>query len=166
LETYFVDSNVFFYAKIRDKKYGDACAEILRRLTGNQLTGATSTLAILETSNALRKYGRPDEIEDEVTAIYSLPITIHELLNMDIRLATEIQSKTKVSPYDCAHAAIMKRNGITTILSADAHHFDHIPGIKRIDPLASTFNVPRGKRASRDWGKEAFQDAGEATFGG
>ncbi len=89
MKTYFVDSNVFFYAKIRDKKYGDACAEILRRITGNQVTGATSTLAILETSNALRKYGRQDEIEDEITAIYSLPITVHELLNMDIRLASE-----------------------------------------------------------------------------
>jgi len=150
LETYFVDSNVFFYAKIRDKKYGDACAEILRRITGNQLTGATSTLAILETSNALRKYGRQDEIEDEVTALYSLPITIHELLNMDIRLATEIQSKTKVSPYDCAHAAIMKRTGVTMILSADGQHFDHIPGIKRVDPLDPTFTVGRGRRTPRD----------------
>jgi len=29
-KTCFIDSNIFFYAKILDKEYGDLCAKILR----------------------------------------------------------------------------------------------------------------------------------------
>jgi predicted nucleic acid-binding protein len=39
----------------------------------------------------------------------------------------------KISPYDCAHAAIMKRNGLSTIVSADKE-FDRVNWLKRIDP--------------------------------
>ena len=135
MEPYYLDSNIFFYAKIRDKKYGDACASILNSLVEGKLSGETSTLAVVETSNALRKYGRSSDVPDEVGAIYSLGLTIHELLNADVRLATEIFAQTRVSPYDCAHAAVMKRNGLRNILSADAH-FEDIPGINRTDPLS------------------------------
>lgn len=135
MEPYYLDSNIFFYAKIRDRKYGDACANILTLLVNGKMSGATSTLALLETSNALRKYGRSSDVPDEVGAIYSLGLTIHELLNTDIRLATEIFAQTRKSPYDCAHAAVMKRNGLRNILSADPH-FDDIPRITRTDPLS------------------------------
>ncbi len=135
MESYYFDSNIFFYAKIRDKKYGDACGRILHELVQGKISGATSTLALLETSNALRKYGRTSEIPDEVGAIYSLGLTIHELLNMDVRLATRIIADTDVNPYDCAHAAIMKRTGLRNIISADGH-FEEIPEITRIDPLS------------------------------
>ncbi len=130
-----MDSNIFFYAKIRDKKYGDACARILHYLGEGKLSGATSTLALLETSNALRKYGLSSEVPDEVGAIYSLGLTVHELLNLDVRLATGILAETKVNPYDCAHAAIMKRTGLQNIVSADGH-FDDISWITRTDPLS------------------------------
>ena len=135
MEPHYLDSNIFFYAKIRDRKYGDACANILNSLVEGKLSGQTSTLAVVETSNALRKYGRSSDVPDEVGAIYSLGLTIHELLNADLRLATEIFAQTRVSPYDCAHAAVMKRNGLRNILSADAH-FEDIPGLNRTDPLS------------------------------
>lgn len=135
MEPYYLDSNIFFYAKIRDRKYGDACAHILNLLVEGRLSASTSTLAIVETSNALRKYGRPSDVPDEVGAIYSLGLTVHELLNVDVRLATEIFAQTRVNPYDCTHAAVMKRNRIRNILSADPH-FEEIPGITRTDPLS------------------------------
>ena len=133
-DPYYLDSNIFFYAKIRDRKYGDACAHVLRQLVDGKLSGATSTLALVETSNALRKYGRSGDVPDEVGAIYSLGLTVHELLNVDVRLATELFQETRVNPYDCTHAAIMKRTGLRNILTADGH-FKDIPGITRIDPL-------------------------------
>ena len=135
MEPYYLDSNVFFYAKIRDRKYGDACASILHRVVEGKLSGATSTLALVETSNALRKYGKSSDVPDEMGAIYSLGLTVHELLNVDVRLATEIFAQTRVNPYDCAHAAIMKRNGLRNIISADTH-FKDIAGITRTDPLS------------------------------
>ena len=135
MEPYYLDSNVFFYAKIRDRKYGDACASILHQVVEGKLSGATSTLALVETSNALRKYGKSSDVPDEMGAIYSLGLTVHELLNVDVRLATEIFAQTRVNPYDCAHAAIMKRNGLRNIISADTH-FKDIAGITRTDPLS------------------------------
>ena len=83
-----------------------------------KLSGATSTLALVETRNALREYGRSGDVPDEVGAIYSLGLTVHELLNVDVRLATEIFQETRVNPYDCTHAAIMKRTGLRNILTA------------------------------------------------
>ncbi len=135
METHFIDSNIFVYARTRDKKYGSACAHILEQVAAGKLPSATSTLAILETSNALKKIGLHSEVVNEVQAIYSLPITVYDLLNVDVRLATKIFGDTQVSPYDCAHAAIMKRTGLRAILSADGRHFDRVPGITRVDPL-------------------------------
>lgn len=135
MDPYYLDSNIFFYAKIRDRKYGDACARIIHDIVEGKLSGSTSTLTLVETSNALRKYGRSSDVPDEVAAIYSLGLTIHELLNVDIRLAADIFAETEVNPYDCAHAAIMKRVGVQHILSADKH-FENIPGITRADPLS------------------------------
>lgn len=136
MEPYYLDSNVFFYAKIRDKKYGGACADILGRVADAKLEATTSTLALLETSNALRKFGWSDQVADEVGAIYSLGLNVHELLNIDIRTATQIFEDAGVSPYDCAHAAVMKRTGTRLILTADERHFGKIRGLTVIDPLA------------------------------
>ena len=50
MEPHYLDSNVFFYAKIRDRKYGDACAEIpgepvrLRPCSRNEEDGAPDDL--------------------------------------------------------------------------------------------------------------------------
>jgi len=98
------------------------------------VAAATSTLTVLEVSNALRKYGLSNQVQDVVNAVYSLGLTMHEMLNVDVRLAADIFHETKISPYDCAHAAIMKRVGIQTIISTDTRDFQKIPGVRLIDP--------------------------------
>lgn len=144
---YFIDSNVFVNARILDKKYGSSCAVIMRELTTKRLSAATSTLAILEVSNALRKLGMSDDVVDEVRAIYSTGIVVHELLNVDVRLTAELFGISRVSPYDCLHAAIMKRTGLDTIISTDPE-FEKIPQIVRVDPLA--YKPMAGKKAGHE----------------
>jgi predicted nucleic acid-binding protein len=39
-----------------------------------------------------------------------------------------------VSPYDCAHAVLMRRYGIDAIVSAD-RDFERFDWLRRIDPL-------------------------------
>ena len=131
---YFLDSNIFVNAKIHDRKYGQSCASIITDLTRGRLLAATSTLALVEVSNALRKLGLARELAQELNAIYSTGITVTELLNVDVRLMAELFQASGVGPYDCAHAAIMKRIGLDKIISTDPH-FESIPGIKRLDPL-------------------------------
>jgi len=131
---YFLDSNIFVNAKIKDRKYGSSCARVIIDLAEGRLSAATSTLALVEVSNALKKIGLGKEVALEINSIYSTGITVTELLNVDVRLTVELFRSSSVSPYDCAHAAIMKRIGLDTILSTDPH-FEDIPGINRLDPL-------------------------------
>ena len=131
---YFLDSNIFVNAKIKDRKYGSSCARVVTNLAEGRLSAATSTLALVEVSNALRKIGLGKDVAPEISSIYSTGITVSELLNVDVRLTVELFRSSGVSPYDCAHAAIMKRIGLDTILSTDPH-FEDIPGINRLDPL-------------------------------
>ena len=128
-----MDSNVFFYAKIQDKVFGKSCSRVLSGIASKEIDASTSALAALEVANALRKYGRPDEVTDEVRAIFSLGIDVYPLEPSDVREAAEIYLEAKISPYDCAHAAIMRRNGLSTIISADKE-FDRVKWLKRVDP--------------------------------
>ena len=131
---YFLDSNIFVNAKIKDRKYGSSCARVITDLAERRLSAVTSTLALVEVSNALRKIGLGRGVALEINSIYSTGITVSELLNVDVRLTVELFRSSSVSPYDCAHAAIMKRIGLDTILSTDPH-FEDIRGINRLDPL-------------------------------
>ena len=129
----YIDSNVFFYAKILDRQYGGACAEILNKIEKDELRAATSTLVIVELANALSKYGLSDEVKDVVDAIFSLNMSIFEVDPLDVRTAANVYDEFRISPYDCVHIAIMKRASIREIISADKD-FDKITWIRRLDP--------------------------------
>jgi len=133
LVIYFIDSNVFFYAKMMDREYGKPCAEILSKIMKGEIKAITSALVTVELANALRKYGFGREVKGVVDALFSLDISIHEVDPLDVRNAVNIFDEFKISPYDCTHVAIMRRIGIVDIISAD-RDFDKIPWIKRSDP--------------------------------
>lgn len=129
----YLDSNVFFYAKIMDKVFGKPCSTVLRRVVSNELEASTSVLVPIEVANALRKYGLAKDVADEVRAIFSLGIEIYSIDGADGREAAEIYSEINISPYDCLHAAIMRKNGLKEIISADKD-FDRLSWLKRFDP--------------------------------
>ncbi|MCS4541217.1 MAG: type II toxin-antitoxin system VapC family toxin [Euryarchaeota archaeon] len=130
----YVDSNIFFYAKILDAKYGEACANIIQNIEEGKIKAAISTLVILEVANALRKYGFENEVKDMTDAIYSLDMVINDIDYGITREAIEFYEKFRISSYDCLHIATMRKLGVTEIISADKD-FDKIPKIKRIDPI-------------------------------
>lgn len=133
MAVYFIDSNVFFYAKILDSEYGGACAKILEKISKGALKAITSVLVIVELANALRKYGFGDEVREVIDAVFSLDTQIYEVDAIDVRNAAEIFDEFKISPYDCVHVAVMKKAGVVHILSTDKD-FDEIAWIKRLDP--------------------------------
>jgi len=137
LVAYFIDSNVFFYAKMLDRKYGDACAKVLDKIVRSELEAVTSILVVIELANALRKYGLSDEVKDVVNAVFSLDIRVFEVDSLDVRTAAGIFNEFRISPYDCVHAAVMRKAGIVDIISADKD-FDKIAWIKRLDPKLVT----------------------------
>lgn len=129
----YVDSNVFFYAKISDTRYGGPCTKIIEDIARAKLKATASTLVVLEVANALRKYGLADAVKDEIDAICSLGMVLGPVDEVIIRRAGDIYQEVGISPYDCVHVATMRRLGVTEILSAD-RDFDKISGIRRIDP--------------------------------
>jgi len=133
MPNYYVDSNIFFYAKIMDRKYGPSCSVIVRSIWEHRLNVTISSLILLEVSNALRKYGRVKDVAPEVRAISSLGIETYPMDASDVQEAAEIFEETKINPYDCLHAAIMKRYNLTQIISAD-REFDKLKWLSRIDP--------------------------------
>ena len=129
----YIDSNVFFYAKIMDRAYGRSCSNVLRKVASGATNASTSALVAVEVANALRKYGLAKDVPAEVRAIFSLGIEVFHLEATDVREAAEIFAETNIGPYDCAHAAIMRRNGLKEIISADKE-FDRLHWLKRLDP--------------------------------
>lgn len=131
----YIDSNVFFYAKIMDRVYGRACSEILSKIAAGEMEASISALIPIEVANALRKFGLVAEVTPEIRAICSLDVEILQIEAADAREAAEIHGETKVSPYDCLHAALMRKSGLREIISAD-RDFDRLRWLKRVDPLA------------------------------
>ena len=68
-----------------------------------------------------------------VDAVFSLDIPILQVDSTDVREGVDIFDKYRISPYDCVHVAVMKREGIKEIVSAD-REFDKVEDIKRLDP--------------------------------
>jgi len=133
----YVDSNVFFYAKIMDREYGKSCSHILRKITTGELEASTSALIPIEVANAMRKFGLEAEVVAEIRAIFSLGIDVCAIDPSDTQEAAEIFSGSSINPYDCLHAAVMKRMGLNEIISADKE-FDKIDWIARVDPNSMT----------------------------
>lgn len=129
----YIDSNIFFYARIMDKSYGESCSSILRSISAGKINASISTLVPIEVVNALRKYRLNRSVAAEVRAIMSLPIEIHPVEASDVTDAVEVHEESGGSPYDCVHVAIMKRHDMNVIVSAD-RDFDRIGGLRRVDP--------------------------------
>jgi predicted nucleic acid-binding protein len=131
----YLDSNVFFYAKIMDGVFGKACAKVLKSVQSGETKGSISALVPLEVANSMAKYGLGAKAADEIRAMFSLGLVVHPLEGTDSREVAEVIEETGASPYDCAHAVVMKRHGIREIVSAD-RDFDKFEWVRRIDPRA------------------------------
>ena len=130
---YYIDSNIFFYARIMDKRYGEPCSKILRGIFRREIEAVTSVLTPIEVASALRKYGvSREEVRNSIDAMLSLDMEIYEIDRIDIAEAIRISEEFDISPYDAVHVAIMKKAGVTRIISADKD-FDRVTGIERIE---------------------------------
>lgn len=137
---FYVDSNIFFYAKIMDRVFGESCAKVLRSIISGETKASLSTLIPLEVANALTKYGLTEEVASEIQAIFSMGVEVHPIDAPDVREVAQVFKDSRVSPYDCAHAVIMKKHGIRDIISADAD-FDKFQWVRRVDPRSFTTAV-------------------------
>lgn len=131
-----LDVNVPMYAAGQPHPYKEACVWVMTEVTEGRLATAINTETIQE---ILYRYGAlqqwPTAI-DMATSLLDIVPTMYPILPADVRLAITLARQYAaqgVRARDLFHAAVMRNNGLTAIISIDAH-FDRIAGIARLDP--------------------------------
>jgi predicted nucleic acid-binding protein len=143
----FLDANIALYAAGAPHALKEPCLQILRAVARTRGLFVTDAEVLQEVLHVSRRGTRSatgrsafsyflQAMGDDV-----LPITA-----ADIAVAAELAEEpgTRADTRDLVHAAVMQRNGIERIVSAD-RGFDRLPGVTRLDPL--TFD---------DWGDPAW----------
>lgn len=136
-ELIFVDVNVPMYAAGQAHRYKEPCIQVMRAAAQGRLLMAIDaeiTQEILHRYHALQLWQVGHAMASDVLTLASVvfPITQEET-----RLALDLYERyapQQVTARDLIHAAVMKVNGLTEIISVDSH-FDRIEGLRRIDPL-------------------------------
>lgn len=134
MPTYFIDTNIFIYAKGKDHPLKPACVSMIQRIGENEITAIVNTEIIQEILyryQSIKNLPLGISLAKEVIQICSLilPVTATDLsLALDI-----LEDHPQIQTRDAFHAATMINNGIKEILSTDPH-FDLIPKIRRIAP--------------------------------
>lgn len=132
-EVCFIDANVPMYAVGSDHPLKEPCVAILQSAASMELLAVTDTdvlQEILHRYTAMVQRNRAVEVTRLFLKVVPevLPVT-----KKDVEAALELHQKYPIMTRDSVHAAVMRNNNVQAIISAD-HHFDLIPGLRRIDP--------------------------------
>lgn len=130
-----IDANVPFYAGGREHLYREPCARILSMVATYPRAFVTDVEVLQEVihrSIALRRWDHGRNVLREfVDLMYG---RIEPVYVDDIQVAAALADQHPgISARDLLHAAVMRRLGVNSIISAD-RDFDRLPGIIRLDP--------------------------------
>lgn len=132
----FVDTNVFMYAAGKSHPYKEPCLRILQAIETEVLSAAVNTEVFQELLYRYDHINIPEKGIQLCQKIQKLSLSVLPITELDISVAIDLlhQRKSKgLKPRDAIHAANMKNNGITKLLSADKD-FDSFSFLSRIDP--------------------------------
>ena len=141
-EPIFVDVNIVMYAAGAEHPNRRACQAALNRIVNQAYPAAVSTEVHQEILHRYLSLGLPDKarqvsIRLETLIPTTLPVTI-----ADIRRARALSARyPALTARDLIHVAVMVENGLSCILSTDAH-FDQVSEVKRLDPHDFTSGEP------------------------
>ncbi|KHD07523.1 hypothetical protein PN36_25080 [Candidatus Thiomargarita nelsonii] len=132
-----MDVNVVMYAAGKQHPYKNPCIRILSDVEKGKLITVINTEIIQELLFRYSRIGIAEKGIQLSRQVLKLPLTVLPVRAEDIKLALELFDKyhaVGLTPRDAIHAATLRQNGISHILSADKD-FDHLDFVKRIDPL-------------------------------
>ncbi len=131
----FVDTNIPMYSYGGEHPYRDPCRAALTLLANEEGTAVTSAEVLQELFHSYLVRGRPDVARQVTLKFMAVVPDILPIIREDILKVAELSLQYPHLPCrDLVHVAVMLRNGISEVLSADTH-FDSVERIKRIDPL-------------------------------
>lgn len=130
----YIDTNILIYPHTGDDAKSEACIEILRKATSQDINAGTSVLAWDEFQHVLKKeYGEKEKtkaIEQSKDLLKNPGIEWFEATKKIIEKAQEITEKHNIKPRDAIHAATAIINNCSEIVSDDPD-FDKIKELKR-----------------------------------
>ncbi|MCE2502260.1 MAG: type II toxin-antitoxin system VapC family toxin [Dehalococcoidia bacterium] len=131
----FIDANVPIYAAGREHPCREPCIRVLAAVNENPDGFVTDAEVFQEIMHHYRRTQRWDAGQAVVESFATMmrgrvsPVAIDDVLAAG-RLATEHQD---LITRDLLHLAVMRRLGVTRIVTADAD-FGRVPGVIRLDP--------------------------------
>jgi len=133
-EPLFVDANIPMYAHGTEHPYRLPCQSALKRIVAAKIPAVISSEIVQEIVHRYLSLQRPQQgiqVAQDIMTVVSrvLPVT-----ETDVRHALcLIPRYPTLKARDLIHLAVMLENGLSRILSTDAH-FDGVSEVKRIDP--------------------------------
>ncbi len=127
----FIDTNVLANAYLDQGEKGEAARGFLDKIARGR-PASISALVFDELIWVLMKNGKAHLVRRSIESLYELPnLEILEVSPSAPMTALVFMEKYGLHPRDAFHAASMNENGISTIVSDDAH-FDKVKEFKRI----------------------------------
>lgn len=132
----YLDANVFVYAAGRPHPLKEPCVAVLRRVEAGDLVATTSTETLQELLHVYQRRGLATAGATLVRQVMALLPDILPVETADLGVAADlVEAHPDLPARDAVHAAVARRHGIATIVSADKH-FDGLGELTRTDPAS------------------------------
>jgi predicted nucleic acid-binding protein len=131
----FLDTNILLRHLLQDHAdQSPRATAYLVRIEKGEIRVRIAETVIFETVFTLqRQYGHPKSaIRDTLVPLIELPGIILPGKRM-FREVFDMYAELNISFVDAYHAALMKRLGLTDIVTFD-RQFDRVPGVSRLEP--------------------------------
>lgn len=126
----FVDSNIPMYLVGADHPHKGSSRSLLERAIADGEILVTDAEVLQEILHRYVAIDRRDAIGPATDAILGVVDEVYPVEREDVERARRLVQATRLSARDAVHVAVMRRRGVTRILSFD-RGFDDIDGIAR-----------------------------------
>ena len=128
----FVDSNIPMYLIGAAHPHKVDAQRLLEQVIAQGERLVTDAEVLQEILHRYRAIHRLDALQPAFDALLGVTDEVYPIESQDVRTAKDVLLGTpRISSRDALHVAIMRRHGITRILTFD-QGFDGVPGIARI----------------------------------
>lgn len=135
-EAHFIDANVPMYAVGADSALKAPCLRILEASGRGTLAAVTDSEVIQEILHRYAAIGQRIRAVEVARLFIQVVPSVLAVGKPDVEAAASLLlERDTLSVRDAVHLAVMGRQGVARIISAD-RHFDGLPGVARIDPMA------------------------------
>ncbi len=136
----FIDANVPMYAVGAEHPLKAPCLRILEAIARGELRAVTDAEVLQELLHRYTALGRRREAVEVCRLFLRVVPEVLPITRETIEEALTLHERYDLPARDSLHWAVMRRHGLTRMISAD-RHFDGLPGLVRLDP--QTFSPHR-----------------------